>query len=572
MYILTSRHLRPFGVFLISAFLSACGSGGNSSAQPDTIGDSSSESPVVTIEGGDPNDTCDASVQNCDDNQSAASAVPLISPGAPVNGNVGARGSNLYRVPSDTQVVLKVNSGNAVLVLHNGIEASEDTIVCTALNGIGETSCTASADNGELYAQVYGRDASAYTISLTNDCSVPAINSWVDRNMRDYYLYSDQVPVVDPGVFESPEALISALRFETLDPYSSVRNAQTQLEFAEQGVTRAFGYSVIRDNDGLPRISLVYRNGPFGRAGITRGDIIVSINGELWDDLTNERYFELIGTSENPLSTTWVFIDGDTGETKSIVAQLEEFQINTVLHAQLITHPEYSGNIGYLVFRSFIEPSADELTSAFAFFKENGVTDLILDLRYNGGGRISIAQQLAGAIAGPATDDQLLVNYRYNDKYTAQNFSQSFASEANALGLTRLVAITSGATASASELVINGLKPYIDVTTVGSRTEGKSFISAANVYCGKSLNAMEAQGVNANGVSVAGGITADCFAADDVTRDFGVSNGVIEGMLRPAADYLVFGTCEAAPLTKQATFLKQAVEQPGEPEIYVNEH
>lgn len=537
----------PFlsGMFSIMLMLSACGGG---SGEPETTGGNSGgentttdpEGTAVTTEGGDDGTTTD-------------NGPAEVKEGSPVTASVEFDNYNLYQVPSGSQVVLDVNSGSATLFLYNSLELESENLLCSSRVGFGESACTATVDDGELYALVYGVSAANFTISATTDCSVPAINAWVDRNMRDYYLYSNNVPSVNPSSYDSPEALIDALRFDSLDPYSYVGNAQSQSDFSEQGITKSLGLYWLRDAAGDPRIALVYENSPFGRAGIKRGDIIVAVNGELWGDLNPERYFELIGTNENPLSTTWTFIDNDSGERKNIVAQLEEFTVNTVLHSQVITHPDYSGKIGYIAFKSFIETSEGELDSTFSWFKDAGVTDLILDLRYNGGGRIRIADLLASKIAGPLTDDELFVTYQYNSRHTDKNFSRYFAAESDALGLSRLVAITTGSTASSSELVINSLRPYIDVITFGSRTEGKSFISTANTFCGKSLNAMEAEGVNKSGVGVAGGIPADCFAADDLANDFGLNTttSIMEGMLLSAADYLVEGSCDAAPLAKR---------------------
>ena len=551
------------GIFSLTLMISACGggasdpqtTGGNSGGENTTIDPGGT---VVTPEGG-----------NEGSNSSTDNGPPTVTAGSPLTASVAEDEFNLYQVPSGSQVVLDVASGRSTLFLYDSLELENENFLCSSRLGHGESACSATVADGEVYALVYGVTPANYTISATFDCSVPAINRWVDRNMRDYYLYSSLVPSVNPESYSTPNALLADLRFESRDPYSSISNAQSQADFTEQGIDKGFGFSWLRGNAGEPRISLVYDDSPFGRAGIKRGDTIIAINGELWNNLTNERYQQLVGTNENPLSTTWTFIDNDTGDRKNIVAQLEEFSINTVLHAQTISHPDYNGVIGYLAFKNFIATSEQELQAAFSDFKEQPITDLILDLRYNGGGLIRIADQISSLIAGPLTDNELFVDYRYNDNNTDKNFSRFFASQSNALGLSRLVVITSPATASASELVINSLRPYIDVTTVGSTTEGKGFISSPNTFCGVSLNAMEADGVNASGVGVAGGIPADCFASDDLTSDFGLntSTNEIEGMLQSAADYLVLGTCDASPLTKRPS----AEGLLGQNKIYISE-
>jgi len=181
-------------------------------------------------------------------------------------------------------------------------------------------------------------------------------------------------------------------------------------------------------------------------------------------------------------------------------------------------------------------------------FTDANIQERVLDLRYNGGGLTDIARQLASQISGPATDGNELITYQYNDKYDTSNYTKYFDSESFSQGLSRVVVLTTSRTASSSEIVINSLKPYIDVVTMGDTTTGKPYITRGRDYCGKRVHALEAEGLNASGVSVYGGITADCAASDDVTSNFGGNNGNTngntEGMLRSALDYILNGNCE----------------------------
>jgi len=118
-----------------------------------------------------------------------------------------------------------------------------------------------------------------------------------------------------------------------------------------------------------------------------------------------------------------------------------------------------------------------------------------------------------------------------------------------------VVILTTPSTASASEIVINALKPYIEVITVGGTTSGKPFISTARSFCGLSMNAMEAEGFNAAGVSVNQGIAADCFATDDLSQDFGLAGGNLEGLAQAGADYLVFGRCDGAAIASAGSLI-----------------
>jgi hypothetical protein len=132
-----------------------------------------------------------------------------------------------------------------------------------------------------------------------------------------------------------------------------------------------------------------------------------------------------------------------------------------------------SGITGHLVFDQFITPSTQELQTAFAYFSANNIKDLIVDLRYNGGGDISVLTNMASYVAGASKVNTPFLKLTFNDKNTAQNVTYNFSSVPTPLSISRLVVITTRGTASASEDFINGLKPDVQVTTIGDTTNGK---------------------------------------------------------------------------------------------------
>jgi hypothetical protein len=136
------------------------------------------------------------------------------------------------------------------------------------------------------------------------------------------------------------------------------------------------------------------------------------------------------------------------------------------------------------VFEEFRSFSEEELKTAFAFFKTNNVKDLILDMRYNLGGVVSVAQSLASYIGGSGLTGKTFTKLLYNDKNQASNSIYPFKTLQHQLSLPRIAIITSRYTASASELIINGLNPFMDVVTIGQTTRGKP--TGMNIwYCGK---------------------------------------------------------------------------------------
>ena len=472
----------------------------------------------------------------------------VLDTGASITGALEANEIDVYRVPADTEIILTTQNGDANIALHEVEELTEDSVLCLARDQFIEDNCRASSTSGILYASVYADEDSTYTISASSDCSTEAINRWVYRSMQDYYLFADQVPTINPDNYSDPSELIEDLRDDTVDPYSSVRDTQSQQAFFDEGKSFGFGIAFFRDAEGDLRISYVYDDAPLGRAGIKRSDIVVSLGGVLWDDLTGEMFDQLVGTESDPLTVEWEFVDGDTGEVKTVSVARSEYTINTVLYANDYGVDGFSGRVGYLVFKNFLRISEQELDSAIAELVDAGVTELVLDLRYNGGGYTYIARRLAAQIAGPSLDGLRAVSYEYNSKYPDANFDRDFETATPNLNLSRLVVLTREDTASSSELLINSLRPYMEVITVGETTEGKPYISSGRDFCGKTINAMEAQGVNANGVSVINGIPADCYAADDLSRNYGLQSGAVEGMLQSALDYITDGTCNGAPL------------------------
>jgi len=386
-----------------------------------------------------------------------------------------------------------------------------------------------------------------------SSCSVVDQNSWVYDNMLDYYLFFDQVPVADPSDFESPRELISELRFEERDSFSFITDQAAEELETVQGREFGLGYFWQFDDDGNVRIDTVYRDSPFGRAGVTRGDIVLTINDRPASTALDDTEFvdsQIFGSEENPQTSTWQFETGVTGETRTLQFTSTEYEINTVLASQTLVERQSGTRVGYLAFERFLVPSDDELQSAFTRFASSGIDELVVDLRYNGGGRIVIAELLASLIAGERNSGSLLYRYEFNPNYTDSNFELEFQDNVGDLNLSRVIFLTRSFTASSSEIVIGGLQPYLDVVVLGQQTTGKPFIQSGNDRCEQRLFLVEAEGFNAAGNSVFGGIDPTCSAFDDVTRDFGLdeNTGEVEGMLQSALDFISDGSC-APPVT-----------------------
>jgi hypothetical protein len=191
--------------------------------------------------------------------------------------------------------------------------------------------------------------------------------------------------------------------------------------------------------------------------------------------------------------------------------------------------------------KDFITQAEAPLATAFNNFRAAGARDVILDLRYNGGGRISTATLLASLVAGSAYNGQVFTNLIFNAKNAAQNTSYKLASQTT--GFDRVVVLTGARTCSASELVVNGLKPYVQVVTVGGQTCGKPFGFVPVTSCSSTFSAVNFESFNANGEgSYYNGIAATCPATDDFNGQLG---DPAEALTAVASSYLQNGLCPA---------------------------
>ena len=173
----------------------------------------------------------------------------------------------------------------------------------------------------------------------------------------------------------------------------------------------------------------------------------------------------------------------------------------------------------------------------------------MLDLRYNGGGLVSVAQHLASYIGGKRTDGLVFAEYFHNDKNTFRNHIIRFEPKPQALTLDRLIVVTTGGSASASELVINALRPFIPVTVIGSRTYGKPVGQYGIEFCDKLLAPVSFALRNANGQGdFFDGFPPDCAAPDDADHQLG---DPAEGSLKEALTFATTNACSARPLTPQ---------------------
>ncbi|TAL79500.1 MAG: hypothetical protein EPN88_01660 [Bacteroidetes bacterium] len=361
-----------------------------------------------------------------------------------------------------------------------------------------------------------------------------------------YYWYNmpeaTSVTTSNKGNYSDPYELLDAMRYKTIDRWSFVMDYDKFVATMQQGTFVGHGFRIGLDNTGNARIAMIYSNSPLYANGVRRGWIVKKINDTdiapilLRGD--GAAYTSLIGASTTGVTNKFLFQSPDGGDI-TITSTKSSFQINSVLLYDTLNLS--TGVTGHLVFESFIELSENELATAFAYFSSTGVKDLILDLRYNSGGYLSVAQSLASYIAGNAMQGSAFVKFLYNDKHPTQNSTYPFKTTSYPLGLTRLVVITSRSTASASEAVMNGLKPYLNVVSIGDTTDGKpTGMNGWDIGKKYYMWPVTFKVVNAqNQGEYFDGIFPAKALPDDITRDF---NDKEEVCLKEAIHFLEIGS------------------------------
>jgi C-terminal processing protease CtpA/Prc len=371
------------------------------------------------------------------------------------------------------------------------------------------------------------------------DCTVVGQNQFVIDVMQDIYLWNDRLPTVSASDFDSPEATLEALRVPE-DRFSFVTStAEEDALFGEGQIAGIIGFTHISPTPDQIRVTDVFEGSPADQGGLARGDSITAVDGRpIAEVLAAEGFSASLGPREVGVTVelSWQNVDGDsfTEVFEKAVVNIPPVSSGTVLDSP-------AGPVGYFLFRNFVEPAVADLDAEFAAFRLAGVRELVVDLRYNSGGLLSVAQVLSNLIGGEITQGQTQYTLEYNPDNSFRNQRVTFLDRVQSLDLTRVFFIVTGSSASASELVINALRPYLDVVLVGDTTFGKPVGQLGYTFCEKTLRPVSFSIVNADGVGdYFDGIAPTCVADDDLDRQFGDPG---EASLSEALSYLETGGC-----------------------------
>lgn len=344
-----------------------------------------------------------------------------------------------------------------------------------------------------------------------DDNAVPselAVKDFVWKGMNLYYLWQEDVPdLADDRFanqtdlndfladFETPEGLFSALRVNnSIDRFSVIYSDYDVLEGVLSGNTLNNGMDYgLKHINGTTNVfgwvRYIIPNSDAATKDIQRGDIFYAVNGI---PLTDDNYRTLLFSSNETYTINLASYSIDSNDFVTITPNGQSVTLtktplaeNPILLSTVINQGAH--NIGYLMYNGFYSSYENQLNAAFGNFQAQNVTDLVLDLRYNSGGSVSTATKLASMITGQFTG-QPFAKQQWNAKAQAYfesnnpgSLTNKFVGGLNSLNLNKVYILTSNSSASASELVINCLKPYINVVQIGDTTTGKN-VGSVTLY------------------------------------------------------------------------------------------
>ncbi len=406
------------------------------------------------------------------------------------------------------------------------------------------------------------------TTTPTDQCSLRNRQLWAQGVLNEWYLFPETLPTnLDPAPYTTVDSYIDALtanaRAQRRDRYFTyLTSIAAEDAFYNSGSSAGFGIRLTtQTNPGRAFIAEAFEGAPALAAGIDRGDEIISIG----TSTANLRAVSDIIASEgtagvtnalgpNTAGTARVLrMNGPSGD-RTVTVSKADYSLGPVSSrygAKVIN--DGGRQVAYLNLRTFISTADNQLRTAFAQFKAAGITDFVIDLRYNGGGLISTAELMGDLMGGNRFSSDVFDVITYRPEKSSNNTTKRFAVQTQSVSPVRIAFIGTTSTASASELVINGLVPFYGsrLALVGTNTYGKPVgqVAIDKSACDDRLRVIAFSVKNSansdayyDGLRTA--VTTTCSAGDDLTKPLGDAT---EASTRAALDFLAGRSC--TPIT-----------------------
>ncbi len=400
-------------------------------------------------------------------------------------------------------------------------------------------------------------------------CTLRARQDWAAAQLREWYLFPDTLPLaLDPAGYATVQDYIDAMtataRAQRKDRYFTYLTSIREDDgYFQSGDTAGFGIRIATSADrSTLQVTEAFEGAPALAAGIDRGTEIVGI-GTGASDIRPVAEIVATGGIDAALGpgtagTTRTFRIADGPTTRDVTVAKANYALIPV-------SPRYGARVlvdgdkrvGYINLRTFIDTADTSLRAAFDGFRAQGITEYVIDLRYNGGGLISIAELMGDLMGANRSSNDVFSYTSYRSEKAASDRTRYFRPQPQSVAPTRIAFIGTAASASASELVINAFIPYLhaNVGLIGTNTFGKPVgqIGLDRAACDDRLRvvALATQNAARSGSyydGLAGTVEASCRATDDLTQPLG---SVAEDSVRTALDFLAGRSC--TPIDSAAT-------------------
>lgn len=394
-------------------------------------------------------------------------------------------------------------------------------------------------------------------------CTADGEKQFVRSYLTEQYLWYKDLKPLNPAAAADVSEYFYGILADTPDRLGRPKDRfsfivpTSTADALSTGANVGYGVEWKGDTAGRQRVAQVTVGSPAAQAGMARGGELVSV----FSATDRSWYPNRMGAT-----VTFKYRDTPTAPIRDITLQAVAVQDDPLPTTRVID-VEGGRKVGYMLFNDHSSVAQDKLIDAVQSMKGSGINDLVLDMRYNGGGYLYVALSMASMVAGPGADGKVFEQLVFNDK-RAQDTAESklpfvqtvLVADSNRhpegsalpmLSLPRVYVLTSDSTCSASESIINGLRGVdVNVVLIGSTTCGKPYGFSRKDNCGMSLYPIEFQGANAKGFGdYAEGLVANCTVADDFDHALGDTG---ERMLSAALQHVRTGVCPTASASEGA--------------------
>jgi C-terminal processing protease CtpA/Prc len=394
-------------------------------------------------------------------------------------------------------------------------------------------------------------------------CSLASRLEWVSARLRDDYLNPDLLATINPAGYTDIQKYIDDVtapaRAAGKDKlgFSYVTSIAEENALTNSGSSAGFGIRLFTEGSRL-FISEAFEGAPGLAAGLDRGVEVLAIgttpsNLQTVSSLIASGGLNAALGPNDPGVTRTFRIRSTTGVESVVTATKADYALDPVSDrygSRILT--DGGKKVGYVNLRTFIVANADQqLRTVFADFKAQGITEVIIDLRYNGGGLVSLAETLTNLLGANRTSSDIQSKTVFNARLSSNNRTTYFAPQPQSIAPTKIAFIGGGATASASELVMNALIPYFgaNVALIGANTYGKPVgqIARDRPECDDRFRIIAFQTVNRDNNGdyfngLASSFQRTCRANDDLTKQLGDPT---ETSIATALDFLAGRPCNA---------------------------